>query len=270
MAKWPDHFKKKLSQTLRRILVKKMLFAAALIAALIPMAMAATKSVPASIAERIQIKGQPPVMSHDWKPAQHQPKAPSYCKPCLFYAGDFDANNTGANGLWNGNSGGVQGDTWAPFGVKKAAKASGAFINILTSGTGSVDNPTPYGVRTKITEGNGGKLHCSGTGTSTSTATGRTGFGLTEVTLQIKKLAKKCALKAKTVYFLNIEPQDSTGQLWYESDVEDVPPPNHFGVKNKQDDSFFDSSFFGFTFSNTLNVCGGTGCDMFSIGVTGK
>jgi hypothetical protein len=251
--------------------VKKTLLALALVSVLATMAMAAQHNVPASIGERIAVKGQPPVMQ-GWN-AIHHDTAPKYCKPCLFYAGDFDSSNTGANGLWNGNSGGVLGDVYAPFSVSKAAKASGLFINILTSGSGTINNPTPYSVNTGVKSGSGGKVVAHGTGTATTAPTGRTGFGLTEVTLQIKKLKKAVSLKAKTVYFMYIEPQDSTGQLWYESDVEDVPPANHVGAKNHNDDSFFNSSFFGFTYGPTWGssgVCAGTGCDMFSVGVTGK
>jgi hypothetical protein len=250
--------------------MKKTLLTLALIATLATMAMAAQKNVPASIGERIAVKSQPPVMQN-WNVVHHD-TAPGYCKPCLFYAGDFDSSNTGANGLWDGNSAGIQGDVWVPFSVKKAAHATGLFINILTSGTGAINNPTPYAIYKGITTGNAGTKVVAGTATATTAPTGRTGFSLVEYTVQITKI-KKTAVKAKTVYFMNIEPQDSTGQLWYESDVEDVPPPNHVGAKDHNDDSFFNSSFFGFTYAPTwgsTGVCAGTGCDMFSVGVTGK
>ncbi len=220
--------------------MKRTWLALVLMATLVTTAVA-QRNMPVSIGERIAVRGQPPVMMPDWNVVHHD-MTPKYCKPCLFYAGDFDASNTGANALWNANSGGTLGAVWAPFQVKKAAHATGLFSNILTSGTGAINNPTPYGIYTGIISGYGGNKVVTGNGTATTRPTGRTGFGLTEVTLQIKKI-QRTALKAKTVYFLNVLPQDSTGQLWYETDVEDVPPPNHFGLKNKNDDSFFNSPF---------------------------
>jgi hypothetical protein len=115
----------------------------------------------------------------------------------------------------------------------------------------------------------------AGSGTATTAPTGRSGFGLIEVTLQIRKI-QTTALKAKKVYYLSVVPQDSTGQEWYETDVEDVPPPNHYGMKNKNDDSWFDCPFCShpldifFPTWGSSGSCAGTGCDMFSIGVTGK
>lgn len=51
--------------------MKNMLFAAALIAALIPMASAQdTKAQPASLGEKILVRGTAPVMAHDWLPAR--------------------------------------------------------------------------------------------------------------------------------------------------------------------------------------------------------
>jgi len=83
--------------------VKKMLFAAALIAALIPLAAAQDSRLPqASLDREVDVRvparaavlGNPPRQVLD-------PAPPSYCKPCLFYAGDFDSNASDANGLAN-------------------------------------------------------------------------------------------------------------------------------------------------------------------------
>src|SRR5215831_5642541 len=54
----------------------------------------------ASIGESVIGRGQKPVMSSSFHSVQ-PPKAPSYCKPCLWYSGDFDPNNFNANGLSN-------------------------------------------------------------------------------------------------------------------------------------------------------------------------
>ena len=54
----------------------------------------------ASIGESVISRGQAPVMDSSFHSVQ-PPKAPSYCKPCLWYSGDFDPNNPYATSLQN-------------------------------------------------------------------------------------------------------------------------------------------------------------------------
>ena len=79
---------------------------------------------------------------------------------------------------------------------------------------------------------------------------------------------------------MSVEPDDPGAPQavgGFISDVEDDPPLNHVGLPNINDDSFFSSSAFGYTFAPATAVCGvgaplaitNVGCDMFSIGIGG-
>ena len=258
--------------------MKNMLFAAALIAALIPMASAQdTKSHPAaSLGEKIQVRGTATVMSHDWQPAQ-APTAPSYCKPCYFYSGDMDPNNANNNGLANEDDQIVSDShIYSPFKVAAVgAMVSGLFVNSLDT-VGAIDSVTPWSISKGVKLGVAGKVVAHGTAKSTDTPTGRSAFGLTEYTHLVK--FKAHSLKGGT-YFENVTPQCITGSScgsarYFESDEEDDPKPlNHVGGKNILDDSFWNSTSFGQNYSATWGStggCGGIGCDMFSAGVLGK
>jgi len=263
--------------------VKKMLFATALIAALIPMAVSQdTKSVPASLGEMIQSRGTSTVMSSQWKPAYH-PTAPSYCKPCLFYTGDFDPNNANANGLAN-EADLIVPDahiyTAIPFYHPNGASVTGLFVNSLD--TVGVEDPAkdPWDIRVKVKSGDGGSSFAHGSAKSTDTPTGRSGFGLNEYTHLVKFSAVTVSAKGK--YWINVTPQCTNANdgncdsaRYFASDEEDDPSPlNHVGsCKNILDDSFWNSTSFGVDYTPTWGSsggCGGIGCDTFSAGVIGR
>ncbi|MGA8489593.1 MAG: hypothetical protein WB711_04170 [Terriglobales bacterium] len=256
--------------------MKNLLFAAALIAALIPMASAQdTKSQPASLGEKILVRGTAPVMSRDWQPEQ-APKAPKYCSPCYFYAGDFDSSNSNANGLANEEDQLVSdAHIYSPFTVAAAgASVTGLFVNSLDA-VGAIDASTPWSISTGFKSGKEGKTIHHGKAKSTDKPTGRSGFGLTEYTHLVKFAAISLA---KGTYFENVTPvcmkNSSCGSArYFESDEEDTPPKNHVGAKDKLDDSFWTSTYFGVTADPTWGSsggCSGIGCDMFSAGVLGK
>ena len=101
---------------------------------------------------------------------------------CLFYGGDFDANNPNANGLANENDAIIGGDpygaaTYQNFINSQTWNVTGLFTNNLISYT-----PTSgyWEIRSGVSEGNGGRLIASGTGAITNTPTGRSGYGFTE------------------------------------------------------------------------------------------
>jgi hypothetical protein len=256
-----------------------MLFVTALIAALIPMAMAQDgRSVPASLGEMMQSHGNPPVMSPQWKPASH-PTIPSYCKPCLYYTGDFNSSNSNANGLANEADLIVPDShiyTAIPFYHPNGASVTGLFVNSLD--TVGVEDPAmdPWDIRTGVSSGNGGTSAASGTAKSTDTPTGRSGFGLTEYTHLVK--FKAVTLTKKGKYWTNVTPQCTNANdsncgsaRYFESDEEDDPNPiNHVGTcKNILGDSFWNSTSFGENWVLTgPSVCG-IGCDEFSTGVLG-
>jgi len=131
--------------------MKKMALVLALTAALATLAAAQN----ASIGESVVVRGQAPVMDSSFHSVQ-PPVPPPYCKPCLWYSGDFDPNNPNANGLAN------EADQLVPDSHVYAAwtvatslntKAVGAFVNSLDTSGAGIDNPTPWEIRKGLRDG---------------------------------------------------------------------------------------------------------------------
>jgi hypothetical protein len=238
--------------------MKKMFFAAALIAALIPLAAAQDhRSTPKADLSRevdVRVPAQAAVLGNP--PAKQAPKAPKYCKPCLFYGGDMDPANSNTNGLANENDVIVsQATVYAPFKVpkKKTWTITSAFTNNF-SGVATLDPATsPFEIRKGIPAagGSGGKLVCSGLLKNTFAPTGRSDFGFNEYTALVK-VHKKCSLKSGK-YWLAVVPQCTnantcSSERAFESNEEDIPGLNHFGPAEPQNNSFFNSTFFGTVF----------------------
>ena len=147
---------------------KKMLFAAALIAGLIPIAVAQDSRLPQASLDREVNLPLPAQATVPGNPPHQIPGPPSYCKPCLFYAGDFDSTASDANGLANEfdiivSTGAA---VYAPFIVPKGKTwtVTGLFTNNFLSG-GVLDPViSPYEIRKGIPTagGNGGTLVCHG------------------------------------------------------------------------------------------------------------
>jgi len=207
--------------------------------------------------------------------------APSYCKPCLAYGGDFDANDPLATALADGNTL-VFGETevWVPVVVKVGMTVSvtGIFGNFLTALDSTVDPvATPWAIRAHISDGDGGKLGFQGASNVTVTPTGRIGFGLNEYTI-LAKFDEPITLHGfstgATYYFL-IQPQCtnpenqtcSSGQRYYLSDSE-TSRPNHGGLPTPNDHAFFNAPYFGYVYQPAQNPCP-FGCDNFSQGLLG-
>lgn len=203
---------------------------------------------------------------------------PAYCYPCVFYSGDYNNLNPASNALGNISTGQVESQVWVPFLVEHQVIVTGLFINELFNNSLPGINPTPYGIRKNVSEGDGGEVVCSGTGNATAVPTGRQGYALIELTYQITKLAKPCTLEAGT-YWINVLPLYSgVSEYGLLSVVEDTPPRHHFGTTDILDQSFITSpnvlapgitiDYFAPT-AGPQGACGGIGCDMFSVGVTG-
>ncbi len=241
--------------------MKKLILVAALVAALIPLAVAQSISTAASSAVR---GGSVSQQTHNLPP-----KAPSWCKPCLYYSGDIDTTNPNADGIWDeyNASYGVDGQIYGAFkNTTKTVKATGVAINSF--GGSTTTDPTPYAINKGMGVGKGGKAVCSGSGTTKLTATGRTdtNWGVPTEYSIVEKI-KSCSLK-KGSYWLLVYPQSSN--LWYESDEQSDPSPiNHVGWKNVIDKSLFNSTYFGFNYAYA-NTIGDPGGDDFSFGLVGK
>ena len=101
---------------------------------------------------------------------------------CLFYGGDFDANNPNANGLSNENDAIVGGypygdATYENFVNSQTWNITGLFTNNLSY---LVPTAGYWEIREGVSEGNGGTLIATGTGPVTNALTGRGGFGFPE------------------------------------------------------------------------------------------
>lgn len=214
---------------------------------------------------------------------------------CLFYGGDFLNNPLYppflANGLANESDVLVPGApygaaVWVPFTVPAGQTwdVTGLFTNNFAS-FGVLDQgaePTSvasWSINEEVFPGSAGTVIDSGTSPATSTATGRSAFGLDEYTVQVTGLS--VTLTAGT-YWMSVVPICSNSAdpycdgVFFLSDVEylNTTPANAYGPVEPIDDSFFDSPVdFGYSFSPTNGELGagfGDGCDAFSAGVLGK
>jgi hypothetical protein len=80
-------------------------------------------------------------------------------------------------------------------------------------------------------------------------------------------------LTAKTLYYVSMQPQYTDGASWgFLSDVTDTPAPNHHGWANVKDKGFANYPAGGLDYaplSGSTGGCGGIGCDVMSIALTG-
>lgn len=234
------------------------------------------KSVPMSARDNVLDAGRAPLLKNPVV-KDTTPKVPSYCKPCLFYGGDFDSTNANANGLASEKDLIVsQSEILNPFLVPTGHSWSvtGVFGNTLST-VGVIDPAqADWSIRTGVSSGNGGTIVASGTSAATYNATGRNGFGLNEYTVFVDLSGSPVSLSSGH-YFLEVvpyctNPNDSNcgSARYFESDTQGI---NRQGRQTK-DDSFWNSSFFGANYAPTWGStggCAGLGCDWFSTGVRG-
>lgn len=213
---------------------------------------------------------------------------PCILNQCLMYAGDFDFAGQNPNGLWSGTNSvfGISAAVYVPINVPKKFKGAkgktdwnvqGFFVNTLLEdlGLGTGVSGVSWAVVQGVGEGGnstGGQVKtiCSGTGSASTTLTGRSGFGIEEQTILLT--GASCPILEAGQYWLAFLP--TTVAIPFLSDVEDNSPTNIQGPGSEPtDQSFFVSSFFlgNSNFANTTDavVCGGIGCDAFSVGVVG-
>jgi len=203
------------------------------------------------------------------------PPQPSYCQPCLFYAGDFDSNNANENGLANENTLLVSDTTtYVPFRVPGSTvwKVSGLFTNNLADGYEGIDpQQATWSIVAAMSEGNAGKVLASGTASASFTATGRNGFGFNEYTVLVH-MTQSVNLSAGQ-YWMSVVPQCTNGSNSNcdvaQYFVSNTPGNNRYGIHEPVNQSFFDSDYFGFNYANACEVTS-IGCAEFSVGVLGK
>jgi hypothetical protein len=255
-------------------MVKKMLCLVALVAFIFTLAAVAGQKPVMSVRDNVAKIGNPATLKAPWG---GNGQSVPYCNPCAVYGGDLNPSDPNANGLASEKDLAVSdAEVYVPFKVKKL-KGKAAFGNFLTLAcTGGLDpKQADWDIRTGITEGNGGTSVVSGTTAATITATGRNAFGLPECTVSAKA---NIALNAANTYYMTVVPYCTnsgnsvcaSGQRFFMSDTQ-APFNNKVGNWPK-DGSFFNSTYFGFTWGNITNdgVCGGIGCSWFSAGIVGK
>ncbi len=251
--------------------MKKLLLAAALMAALIPTIVAQDNHLPeASLDREVDLQ----VAVRPGKPPHQVPGPPSYCKPCLFYAGDFDSNASDANGLANEvdiivSSGAA---VYTPFIVPKGKTwtITGLFTNnFMLSGEIIDPKVSPYQIRKDIPKagGNGGKLVCHGKGSATLVDNGNA----FPIAATIVSNIKGCRLPAGK-YWMSVIPyctnrNDSTCDNWRAFlSNDDGAMDRRFGPLEPANNSFFNSVFFGVNWEPSSEE---QSSSRFSVGVEG-
>jgi hypothetical protein len=174
------------------------------------------------------------------------------CPDCYFYGGDFAPVGPWSNGLANENDAIVGGNpygaaTYQNFVASTSIPVGGLFTNNLSQLSPS---SAYWEIRSGVSEGNGGSLIASGTGSGSNfmqTPTGRHGFGFTEYQDEVTNLSVD--LPAGTYWFA-VVPQalNQAGRSFNSNTI----GANRIGteVENQQ---FFNSSFFGANFTNANN-----------------
>jgi hypothetical protein len=218
--------------------------------------------------------------AQDSAPRSKAPAPPSFCNPCLWYAGDFNINNSNSNGMSDEKDLTVsQSAVYVPFTVPKGKvwRVTGAF-GIVLSEVGGIDPAkADWSFSDGVSKGNAGKLIKSGTSRATVTVLD-CNKGVSIFCLGILVKGINVTLKAGrhwlTVvpYCTNQNDSQCGSARYFLADVEDKPPVNHYGPKDVLDASYVTSKDFGFFYAPTWGssgACGGLGCDMFSTGLLG-
>jgi hypothetical protein len=236
--------------------MSKILFAAALMAALRATAVAQNSRLPeASLDREINIPRAAGTAASGKLPQHRTP--PSYCKPCLFYAGDFDSNASDANGLANEvdiivSTGAA---TYTPFIVPKgkAWTVTGLFTNNFMSSMTLDPKVIPYEIRKGIPKhgGSGGQLVCHGRKPGTLVFPFQCdNFGFACYAAIVNKI-KGCRLPAGK-YWMSVVPyctntRDSACENSYRAFVanDDGAMVHRYGPLEPANDSFFNSAYFG-------------------------
>jgi hypothetical protein len=215
---------------------------------------------------------------------EQEPTPPSYCKPCLFYGGDFDISGPSPNALLNQNTY-VEGSSavYVPFAVppNQTWTVAGLFSNNMLS-TATLDPPQmQWSISTGISQGNPGIVIASGTAQATLTPTGRSWNGMNEYTALGRLNANELVTLTPGHYWMTAVPQCTvqsirspcSGARYYMSDVEDVPPPEAKGFESLDESYLFGAGQYFSETGGPNGICsqegGGGGCDKFSAGLLG-
>jgi hypothetical protein len=263
--------------------VKKIVFSIALCVAL-------TLAVGSAMAQDLSIHATGTPGTHVANPSLHQPKAPKYCNPCLYYGGDWPDTDSNWVAWANADGGGFGGPVFLYSGIKvpkgKVWTVTGLFSNNVFVGIDHFTPATPeWSIYKGMANGVAGTVVASGETKGKAAVTGRSFSGDLEYTVSVK-LPKKVVLKAGT-YTEGVTPPCDTTQdsscssaLFYETDSYDPsntnnPGANHVGPPPPAGNNFQNSTVFGLTYQQINGTyCTSLGyqayaCNYMSAGVVG-
>lgn len=202
---------------------------------------------------------------------------PDYCKPCLFYGGDFDPNGPNPQSVTNMDGLVIQATTYVPFYIPVGQwTITGLFSNNLA--TENYINPAKiqWSISSGISAGNPGTLIASGTAFATWKPTGRRWRGQEEFTaLGHLTPQQAVTLTGPAVYWMSAVPMCTGNESlcshaeYGVTDVEDIPAPNHKGIQPSNDAFFTESPDYYVPTWEPQGPCGGNGCNKFSAGLLG-
>jgi hypothetical protein len=197
------------------------------------------------------------------------PKPPSYCKPCLFYSGDFGPKTTTVYGVANEEDIlDPNAEVLVPFDVPKTQqwKAVGLFTNDLSNVDLIDPEQATWSISTGVTQNDCGTALVSGKSHATFRPTGRSAFGETEYTTLVK--IKAAHLKAGR-YWLTTVPECTKGSSCasarYFATGFAGKPQDPFGPPEPCNLSYFTSKTLG----QNCTIITGKGCNRFAAGVLG-
>jgi len=173
-----------------------------------------------------------------------------------FYAGDFDSNNPNANGLANENDAIVGGSPYGAATFQNFSTANPLTIDDLFTNNLSTLTPTSayWEIRTGLSEGNGGTLIASGTGSGgnfTHTPTSRSGFGYTEYTDEVTGV--NLTVGPGTYWFAVVPQALTQSGRSFNSNTFDAGRILGPGITTTDNMQFWNSAFFGANFTNANN-----------------
>jgi hypothetical protein len=197
------------------------------------------------------------------------PPKPSYCKPCLFYSGDFGPNTKTVAGLANEEDILVpNAEVLVPFDVPKTQQWKA--IGLLTNDLSNVNLIDPtlavWSISTGVSQNNCGTALVSGDSRATFKPTGRSAFGFIEYTTLVK--IKAAHLKPGR-YWLTTVPEctntsNCSSARYYATEFAGKPV-DPFGPPEPCNMSYFTSK----TLEQNCTLVTGKGCNRFSAGVLG-
>ncbi len=204
---------------------------------------------------------------------------PALCSPCLFYGGDLVPSNLNAAGMSDENTllisdGG--GSTYGAVDINKNVVITGILFNVQASAAFDPQTAT-YDIRSGVTDGNGGTDIATGSGTVQVATTGRNFLGLNEFTVEVPVTPPQ--VLAPGTYWFNVQPQCtntldgscSVGRIFVSNTLDGVN--NVAGTAQPAHQMYFNSAYFGFTYSNWCDSALGFNsmqCGLLSFGLVGS